>query len=293
MGTGRALLVLGRISNLPTVWSNCLVALAVSGAVAMEWILVLPAATLLYLGGMYLNDAFDADHDRRWRRERPIPSGAIPVGTVRMLAGLQLVLGAFLLVLPVLLSDNRPGLPLLLVLLLLCSIVVYNRYHKGYAWSPWIMALCRFLLFLSVAASTGQGLGGTAGGTALWNAFSLFAYVAGLSFIARRESRGTFVHWWPVLLLVFPVFWAFFVSNGIHAWSGRATILAYLVWTGMSLSELYGNRRPDPGRAVSHLLAGIVLVDLMALGLGNMVLTAVLAACFCLALLLQRTIPAT
>src|SRR3954453_21514837 len=90
----RTLLVLGRVSNLPTVWSNCLAGWALAGSVPLTGdfrqmieqpvrLLVLCAgASLLYIGGMYLNDAFDADFDRQHRRERPIPSGAIPVAAV-------------------------------------------------------------------------------------------------------------------------------------------------------------------------------------------------------------------
>src|SRR5271166_5908281 len=74
----RALLVLGRVSNLPTVWSNCLAGWWLGGG-GSWWRLVSLSfsVTLLYLGGMFLNDAFDADFDRQNRRSRPIPSGAI------------------------------------------------------------------------------------------------------------------------------------------------------------------------------------------------------------------------
>src|SRR3954452_796413 len=80
----RTLLVLGRVSNLPTVWSNCLAAWLLGGG-GKNWdrfALVCSGATLLYIGGMYLNDAFDANFDAQHRRERPIPSGRIPLGWV-------------------------------------------------------------------------------------------------------------------------------------------------------------------------------------------------------------------
>src|SRR3954467_14588405 len=79
----RTLLVLGRASNLPTVWSNCLAGWLISGAASVFGLLLLCAsATCLYLGGMYLNDAFDVEFDRQNRKERPIPSGAISAGDV-------------------------------------------------------------------------------------------------------------------------------------------------------------------------------------------------------------------
>src|SRR3954451_22265925 len=79
----RTLLVLGRASNLPTVWSNCLAGWILGGESDLYKLLLLCAgATFIYLGGMYLNDAFDAQFDQQHRPERPIPSGAMPAGAV-------------------------------------------------------------------------------------------------------------------------------------------------------------------------------------------------------------------
>ncbi len=290
MGTGRALMTLGRVSNLPTVWSNCLVALAAGGGSPATFALTLSAASLFYLGGMYLNDAFDQEHDRLRRPARPIPSGAVSARTVWILGFLQLILG-LLLWLPLLLPWGPYSLSRLsFALLLIAAILIYNLYHKRIRWSAWIMALCRFFLFLAAASVSDKGLSGQS----LWNALSLLSYVAGLSYIARGGSReGLLVPWWPCILLLLPVPWAYFVSNGIHFAPGMATIAAYLAWTLVAMSDLYATRSPRPDRAVSRLLAGIVLVDLMSLGLGDMGMTALLVGCFLLALFLQRTIPAT
>src|SRR5215469_15374724 len=79
----RVLLVLGRVSNLPTVWSNCLAAWLLGGAGPRPRFFCLTlGATLLYTAGMFLNDAFDAGFDRQYRPERPIPSGLISRPTV-------------------------------------------------------------------------------------------------------------------------------------------------------------------------------------------------------------------
>ena len=74
----RTLLNLGRVSNLPTIWSNCLAGWWLSGG-GNYWKLplLLLGASALYTGGMFLNDAFDVDFDRQRRSTRPIPSGAI------------------------------------------------------------------------------------------------------------------------------------------------------------------------------------------------------------------------
>src|SRR5262245_58250570 len=79
----RTLLILGRISNLPTVWSNCLAGWLIGqGGDPGRFLLLNLGATFLYLAGMFLNDAFDAQYDRQHRSERPVPSGAIALSSV-------------------------------------------------------------------------------------------------------------------------------------------------------------------------------------------------------------------
>src|ERR1044071_10332569 len=73
----RTLLILGRISNLPTVWSNCVAGWLLGGGGDLRrlgWLCA--GASLLYMGGMYLNDACDSHFDALHRAERPIPSRA-------------------------------------------------------------------------------------------------------------------------------------------------------------------------------------------------------------------------
>src|SRR5262245_57319801 len=79
----RTLLVLGRASNLPTVWSNCLAGWLLGGDNDLKKLALLSlGATCLYTGGMYLNDVCDFWFDVQFRRERPIPSGLIGLSTV-------------------------------------------------------------------------------------------------------------------------------------------------------------------------------------------------------------------
>src|SRR5213596_1799456 len=79
----RTWLVLGRVSNLPTVWSNCLAGWWLGGGGNFAKLpFLIAGVTLLYIGGMFLNDAFDEQFDRQHRKERPIPSGQISAGHV-------------------------------------------------------------------------------------------------------------------------------------------------------------------------------------------------------------------
>ena len=88
-------LQLGRVSNLPTVWSNVLAGVALAGASPLNGY-ILPlilAMSLAYIGGMFLNDAFDRKTDATERPERPIPSGAVKAAEV-FAAGFTLLIGS-------------------------------------------------------------------------------------------------------------------------------------------------------------------------------------------------------
>ena len=107
MKTLRALLVLGRVSNLPTIWSNCLcgwlIGVGLSDSFRMDWAMfawLASGATAMYLGGMVLNDACDVAFDYEHRPERPIPSGAIEEKTVWYLGVGLLATGTGLLAIP-------------------------------------------------------------------------------------------------------------------------------------------------------------------------------------------------
>ena len=137
----RVLLVLGRISNFPTVWSNCLAAWLLGGGGPWgRFGLLGLGATLLYVGGMFLNDAFDVAFDRQYRAERPIVAGQVSRRFVWIAGALLLCLG-WLATFPLGTKAAAFG-----ALLLLC-IVLYNWVHKRTSFAPILMACCRFLLY--------------------------------------------------------------------------------------------------------------------------------------------------
>src|SRR5437879_2353441 len=132
----RTLLILGRVSNLPTVWSNCLAGWWLGGGGHVQNLtFLLLGATFLYLAGMFLNDACDAEFDRQHRRERPIPSGAIRSQTVWRWGSAWLALGAAMLLWP---GKATGGLG---AALLIC-IVLYDVIHKQTAVSPLLLGFC-------------------------------------------------------------------------------------------------------------------------------------------------------
>lgn len=192
MMSPRTLLDLGRVSNLPTVWTNVLAGAALSGGPLTPAPLVVlgVAASLLYLGGMFLNDAFDRDFDRRLRPERPIPRGrATPAhvfgaGFLLLAAGVMLI---FVRARP-LAQSAAPGAsawaPVAAAATLAALIVAYDAFHKATPLGVGLMGLCRAGLYVLAAAAIGSLTRGVALGALL-----LFLYVVGLSLVARREAE--------------------------------------------------------------------------------------------------------
>lgn len=279
----RTLLVLGRVSNLPTVWSDCLAAWCLGGHGA--WVTlacVTLAASFFYVGGMFLNDAFDAGFDGHHRRTRPIPSGAISQrevwqwGFVWLALGLATVLGL--------------GLTVVMCAAALCAcIVLYNAVHKWAPIAPVLMGMCRWCVYLMAASAAQDGVSGEV----IWKGLALACYIVGLSCLARKESSRVRINFWPSLLLAAPVVFAALIDNDASWMPAAVYALVLAAWSSWALSRSLGQAEPNVGYTVSRLLAGIVLVDLLALASGSEPWIGCFALWFALALLLQRFIPAT
>lgn len=279
----RTLLVLGRASNLPTVWSNCLAAwLLGDGGTWSSFFLLCVAASCLYTGGMYLNDAFDTEFDRQHRKERPIPSGAITPAEVWGYGVGWLLLGLALF--------SMFGLETsILALFLLACVLVYDAVHKAVTFSPVVMAACRFFLFLAAASTSDDGVTGLA----VWTAFALSFYIVGLSYVAKSESTRGPLKYWPCLLLAAPLLLAWLVNQGDFKIRGVMLSALLLIWIIRNLSYSFGPGQKNIGRTVSGLLAGIVLVDLLSVTHASAGMIVVFLGLFGVALLFQRFIPAT
>lgn len=279
----RTLLVLGRVSNLPTVWSNCLAGwiLAGTGSPARFGLLCL-GATFLYVAGMYFNDAFDAAFDRQHRPERPVPSGSISVTAVWQWGLLWLATGLGC-ILPL------GGVPIILAVLLAITIFLYDALHKIFAFSPVLMAACRFFLLLLAASVGSNGITGLA----IWSAIVLAAYVVGLSFIAQKESTRIALRLWPVLFLLAPLLLAGIINTEPYQMAGFLCALVLIGWVLRSLRFAFWAPQPNVGRAVSSLLAGMVFVDLLAVAPREPWSAIIFFSLFLLALVFQQFVPAT
>ena len=296
-GCFKALLLLGRVSNLPTIWSNCLASWLLAGGTLLEttdvqrFTCLIVGATFLYLAGMFLNDAFDVRFDKEHRTERPIPSGAISAKAVWMWGIIQMVIGLGCLVWigPVV---------AVCAFALAGSVLWYDWIHKRITWSPLIMGLCRLFLYVLAGVVAAESPTASLGLPVILSALALWGYIVGLSNIARHEATGGNVNSWPSWLLVLPIAIAFtlpgLVVDGEVHWH-RLIIAAclYSLWIGRSLLFTFKAMIPQHGHAVSGLLAGIVLFDFMLAANQEIHMSAVFLGLFGLALLFQRYIPAT
>ncbi len=279
----RILLTLGRVANLPTVWSNCLAGWWLGGGGNLGTLPYLfGGATLLYLGGMFLNDAFDVAFDQQHRPERPVPAGAISANAVWRWGCAWMILGAGLLF-------GCGPMTGWLGLTLASVIILYNALHKLTPLGTGLMGLCRFLVY-PLAASTGeQGVTGWA----LWCGIALGAYVTGLSVLARRESTHERAPAWPAILLGTPIGLALLMNGNRHRQPALLLALVLALWIVRCLRTTFLTRTPNVGRTVAGLLAGMVFVDWLAAVEMPYELSLLFPVLFVATLSSQRLAPAT
>jgi 4-hydroxybenzoate polyprenyltransferase len=280
----RVALTLGRVSNLPTVWTNALTGIVLAGGITSNpggLTLLLLSLSLLYIGGMFLNDAFDAEIDARERTSRPIPQG---------LASRAMVFGAGF----AMLGFGLAGLSALdydsvaIGLLLAGAIVLYDWLHKRTELAPVIMGLCRALI-LPVAA---HALQGAVTIQLLMAAIALFCYVAGLTYAARQEAFDRVGRIWPLAILAVPFFIASLAAA--HNPAALPFLVLLALWTAWAMALLFRRYPGDVGQAVSRLIAGISLLDAVLIAASGALGVAVICLlAFGLTLAAQRYIPGT
>jgi 4-hydroxybenzoate polyprenyltransferase len=284
-------LQLGRISNLPTVWTNVLAgALLAGGSLTDARLPVLMLAlSFFYIGGMFLNDAFDRDFDARHRPERPIPSGRV---SARQVFSFGFGLLAAGLVAVGWQGQAAEGLPawraLAAAAALAAAIVFYDAFHKNNPLSPLVMGLCRVLVVVTAA----YGFTATPPATVWLAAAGLLCHLIGLTYIAKQEHLDRIGRLWPIGFLALPLLYG--------AWLASATPLAavplvlYAAVLALALGLLRRRRPGDVPRAVVTLIAGMSLFDSVVLAAaGQPGAAALAAAAFALTLALQKWVSGT
>lgn len=279
---------LGRVSNLPTCVTNVLVGCAVGAGAASMAPLTVAAVTgaiaLLYVAGMALNDAVDAEIDRQERPKRPIPSGRIS-----RRAAYTFVVVTFLLGLVLLAACSLPALGVGLILA--AVIVVYDVTHKKHAATVVLMGACRGLVYLVAAAAVAWPLDAM---PILALATAITLYTILFTIIARAETE-TKIGGISRLSLVVPLtVLPLAAFQQPTRWLGAALAgLMLLLWLLRSAANALA-KPPRTIRAVLGWLAGFCLVDAYFLSLLNHPLAALAAVvCFLLTIWGHRRILGT
>jgi len=282
---------LGRVSNLPTVWSNVLAGVTLAGASVNDprLSLLLIALSLSYVGGMYLNDWFDRDIDSRQRPERPIPAGQVSASTV-FNAGMAMLAASIVLLAWVGygFASGTGWRPIVAGLVLAAAIVLYNWRHKGNPLSPVIMGLCRLLVYIVA----GYAMIDSPSLRLWWGSVLLLCYLIGLTYVAKQETLDVVRNWWPLGFLALPIVYA-----GLAAANGGLSLLlfaAFTAWVVFALHFLWRRRPGDVPRAVVSLIAGISLLDAVFIAaFGSAFIAYCALAAFLLTLALQRLVSGT
>ncbi len=291
--TLRTLLILGRISNLPTIWTNVAVGWFLSGGVwSLEFLWILAGMSLLYLAGMTLNDAFDAGWDKEHAPDRPIAAGHISVKAVWAVGTLQMIAGAALLFQ---LTDVHP----VLIGGLIFAILLYNWLHKRWAGSVIIMGLCRALVYLGAGSAViSQAPGIELPESVYIVAFGVVLYIAGLTLAARSEHlkspKG--LPFGTRIMLMIPVLFPLFGSRVFSPDSNPIkialiTVGVFGIWSWLVIM-LKALREKVPG-GIAYAIAGIAFYDAAIVAFADWQAAVACLVCFGLTLIAQRFIPAT
>lgn len=279
--TLQTFLKLGRVSNLPTVWTNALAGAVLAGHPSVLSILIVGISlTLFYTGGMWLNDAFDAEIDAKERKNRPIPMGEIGVGTVFAIGYGMLGVGIFL----AFAFGMKAGLA---GIALAIAVILYDWLHKRTVLSPVIMGTTRFFSYILAALAVAEVTG-----SVILGGLGLLAYIIGLTYAAKQEAYDQLDRVWPLAVLAIPLVYALAQTG--------AAMLALLIWVGLlivvlaALRLLFRRNKGDVPRAVVTMIAGISLYDAVLIAaLGHPVLALLAVAGFALTLVLQRVVSGT
>jgi 4-hydroxybenzoate polyprenyltransferase len=320
-----ALLQLGRVSNLPTIWTNCIAAWLLAGAgftaVDSIWfkefepligwlgrsmripmiVVLMLAASLLYVGGTALNDAFDAKFDRLHRKDRPIPAGIFSAYMVWVIGLACLATGAFSFLLNAESSGDSPHV--ILIIGLVAVILLYDWIHKKTVWASLPMGGCRLLLYLVVAmGASHETLEPQQLISVLVFGSSLFIYIVTLTLAARAESgnetlkvsrRASWLLYLPAIASV--IVQAMGDASAPQLLTGLLVSVFFILWIMKAIQLLHDDSagKERIGKVVSRLLAAICLIDAMAAASASFVPALVCAGFFFCALWLQKYIPGT
>jgi 4-hydroxybenzoate polyprenyltransferase len=265
--------------------------MALSGAATADCrlLILVVSLSLFYVGGMFLNDAFDHGFDAKARPERPIPSGQVSAAQVHAFGFGMMACGLALLAwVGYGYEPLTRWRPVAAGFALAAAIVFYNWHHKNNPLSPLVMGVCRMLVYLTAALAVVA----VVPSQVMIAAVVLLCYLIGLTYAAKKEHLGGPENVWPLVFLAVPVIYGIYLAT-----AQPMVVLPLVLLAAWALYALRLLRRRKPGdvpRAVVSLIAGISLLDAMLLaGAGQFLFAWLAVAAFVITLMLQRWISGT
>ncbi len=326
----KALLATGRISNLPTIWCNCLAAALIlfhhsekgfNNFIQQPWsqpltylvIFLVIISSCFYVGGCFMGDYFDKDFDAKHKPERPIPSGIISKNTV-WITGISLIIAAYLSCnfLPSLINDQVDFYELSIpALWLYISIFCYSKYHKkSLSIGLPLIGLCRFFLILFSAATAtillpdieyfyGE-LTHSASAPILITPIILYASAAALyticfASVARTESSDSPITWHKILrytMLGLPLLAVITKGDSLTTFQQNPAFIGVAIYALWLIHSFYYLSR-NKGVYVSKCLAGFCLLDACFVAQFGWIWLIICLVLFVCSLSLQKIAPAT
>jgi hypothetical protein len=261
-------LVLRRAAVLLTVWSNCLAGWWLGGGNRYpELPFLLGGAALLFAGGTLWNDAYAVGLVPGASSMPYASARSGRMGTAQWCGLGLLVLGVTALSLS---GNVTGGLGLALAVL----VIVGHVLHRLGALVVIQPAVCRLLFYL-MGASVGV-IGIT--GQSIWCGLALAIYVVG--YLPHQRDAAGPERYWPILLLAVPIFLALIVDDDGSRQAGLVFSAVLALWAVRCLRPALWSAEKDFVRASAGLVAGIALVDLLAVAGGPKALSAVFIALF-------------
>jgi len=246
-------ILLGRPSHIATVISNCLAGWWLAGGGNTNSIsFVLVGTLLVFLGGAFLNDAFDVTFDRQHHRTKPVPARKIGLRSVWRVGLFLLLAGTLVL--------QWPGrTTAVLALALVLCVILRNALHRLIPFSPVLLGLCRFLLYLLGASVAVRGINGWS----IWSGLAIACYAIGLEMASSSREDGR-PCWSAAALVLAPAGLAAIMNSGIYAPSALIFGGVFLLWTIWSLRGVLRTAVPGAHPHAWLLLPGMVLADMLA-----------------------------
>lgn len=236
-----------------------------SGAPQRVESLVLPvlASLCLYAAGLILNDLLDRAEDARERPNRPLPSGGVSAGGAWAMFGLL----SGLAMLAAFQAGQECGIAAVVVLIL---IVFYNGgLKRAKVLGPLSMGLCRGGSVL--IGATAADMQWPWSPSVLIAALGVTAYIAGMSVVAREETRRHapgFWRWTPALAALVTVTG---IGLVLASRSGAGTVelvavllpgLGAVAWNVRVARGLAGICDPAKiARSIGMYIRGLILVQ--------------------------------